>query len=264
MVRIVVVGIEGKMGKEIVAAAAEDGAVRVVAGTTRGGTMGESGGGREDGMPRFRDVEEALRSGDGEVVIDFSAPEGTVAGARASAAAGVPFVSGTTGLTTEQLATVAEAAGRVPVVYARNMSTGVAAVAHALAGLARALGGYDVEIVEAHHRGKADAPSGTAVALAEVIAEAWGVAADGAWSVGRREGGRRVGEIGIHAVRGGGNPGEHAVLFVGDGEEVRLAHRAFGRRAYAEGALRAARFAAAPGRPPGWYGMADVVSAGLD
>jgi 4-hydroxy-tetrahydrodipicolinate reductase len=118
--------------------------------------------------------------------------------------------------------------------------------------IVRALQGYDVEIVESHHRHKADAPSGTALALARAVAEASGGDLEGRARYGR-EGARprESEEIGIHAIRGGGNPGEHTVILAGDGEEIRLSHRAFSRASYAEGALRAARLIA--DQPPGWY-----------
>jgi 4-hydroxy-tetrahydrodipicolinate reductase len=160
-------------------------------------------------------------------------------------------------LSPEQLARLDAAAARVPVFHARNMSAGIDAILRALPALLAALPGYDVEIIETHHRHKRDAPSGTALAIAEAVARAIGSHLPDAATFGR-EGmaSRRPGEIGVHAVRGGGNPGEHAVIVAGDGEEIRLSHRSFGRRAYADGALRAARFVA--GRPPGRYGMADL------
>ena len=118
--------------------------------------------------------------------------------------------------------------------------------------LIRALDGYDVEIVETHHRHKVDAPSGTALALARAVAEASGGDVAGRMRHGR-EGARRrdADEIGIHAIRSGGNPGEHMVILASEGEELRLSHRAFSRASYAEGALRAARLIV--GQPPGWY-----------
>jgi 4-hydroxy-tetrahydrodipicolinate reductase len=140
------------------------------------------------------------------------------------------------------------------------MSLGIATIAAVLPILVRALEGYDVEIVETHHRHKADAPSGTALVLAEAIASA--LDADlGSRAVYGREGvaPRQAGEIGIHAVRAGGNAGEHTVLLANEGEEIRITHRALSRRTFALGALRAAEFVVA--RPPGLYTMADYVSS---
>jgi 4-hydroxy-tetrahydrodipicolinate reductase len=185
------------------------------------------------------------------VVIDVSAPAGTLAHARICADYGVPLVSGVTGLSAAEMAELRRLAARIPMLHARNLSPGMAALLALLPALAAALAGYDLEIVETHHRHKRDAPSGTALALAEA-------AAGGAPVVLGRGGiaPRADGEIGIHAVRGGGNPGEHAVIFAADGEEVRVCHRAFSRRAYADGALRAAAWIV--GQPAGWYGMVDL------
>jgi 4-hydroxy-tetrahydrodipicolinate reductase len=203
-------------------------------------------------------LEEVLSQVD--VVIDFTTPAATAAHARRCAEAGRGFVSGVTGLGTAELAALDEAARQVPVFCARNMSLGLAVLMEVLPGVARALTGYDVEIVETHHRYKSDAPSGTALALAEAIAGVSGaILPDGAVFGRQGYAPRASGELGIHAVRAGGNPGEHVVLFADDGEEIRICHRAFSRRTYALGAVRAARFVA--GRPPGRYGMADLLAS---
>jgi 4-hydroxy-tetrahydrodipicolinate reductase len=250
--RIVVAGVAGRMGREIIAAAREAG-VDVVGGVVRPGS-----GSTVDGVRVVERLEEVLPEAD--VVVDFTAPAATVALAGACAAAGRPFVSGTTGLTPEQRRALEGCAATVPVFYARNMSLGLAALLDSLPGIAGMLDGYDVEIVEAHHRHKADAPSGTALALAEAIAGATRAALPDDAVFGRRgHAPRRAGEIGLHAVRAGGNPGEHMVILADEGEEVRICHRAFGRRTYAQGALRAAAFVV--GRPPGLYGMADLLAA---
>jgi 4-hydroxy-tetrahydrodipicolinate reductase len=148
-------------------------------------------------------------------------------------------------------------AERIAVFHAANMSPGLNAALAVLPTLVRALEGYDVEIVETHHRQKVDAPSGTALMLARVVAEAGGGDVDGRLRHGR-EGWRRrdADEIGMHAIRSGGNPGEHVVILAGEGEELRLSHRAFSRVSYAEGALRAARLIV--GQPPGWYDPATL------
>jgi 4-hydroxy-tetrahydrodipicolinate reductase len=169
----------------------------------------------------------------------------------------VPLVSGTTGLDVAQIATVRAAAERVAVFHAANMSPGVNAALAVLPTLVRALGDYDVEIVEAHHRHKADAPSGTALALARAVAGLSGEALDGRLRHGREGTSLRdASEIGIHAIRAGGNPGEHTVILASEGEEVRLSHRAFSRASYAAGSLRAARLIV--GQPPGWYDPATL------
>jgi 4-hydroxy-tetrahydrodipicolinate reductase len=238
--RIGIAGIQGRMGREISALAAKHPEITVVGG------LGRRGG----KPPVFANAAELLP--DIDVLIDFTSPAAAAANAMACAAAGRPLVSGTTGLDSAQSATVREAAGSVAVFHAANMSPGVNAMLTVLPILVRALAGYDIEIVETHHRHKADAPSGTALALARVVADASGSPLASRARYGREGAAlRRPDEIGIHAVRAGGNPGEHAVILTGDGEEIGLSHRAFGRAAYAEGALRAARLIA--NQPPGWY-----------
>jgi 4-hydroxy-tetrahydrodipicolinate reductase len=208
-----------------------------------------------DGVRLFADVAALVPRID--VLIDFSAPVATVDHATACAAAGVPLVCGTTGLDAAQVAALRAAAERVAIFHAANMSPAVNAALAVLPALVRALQGYDVEIVESHHRHKVDAPSGTALALARAVADASGSDLEGRLRHGR-EGARRrdPGEIGIHAIRSGGNPGEHEVILAGEGEELRLSHRAFSRASYAEGALRATRLIA--GQPPGWYDPATL------
>lgn len=254
-IRLVIAGLGGRMGREVAAAAAGDPGFAIVGGTVRPGSA-------QDGAP-FAAVAGVAAAGarvvadpwaivaEADVVVDFSTPAGAVAHAEACAAHGVPLACGVTGFSPEAMAALRELAARTPILHARNMSPGVAALLALLPALGEALAGYDVEIVETHHRQKQDAPSGTALALAEA-------AAGGAARVFGREGvaPRAAGEVGIHAVRAGGNPGEHAVIFAADGEEVRVCHRAFSRRAYADGALRAATRLI--GRAPGLYGLADL------
>jgi 4-hydroxy-tetrahydrodipicolinate reductase len=244
-VRVGIAGIRGRMGREVAALAATDPGFRLVGGLSRC-----DGDDLPDGL-RVTSNARALLN-DIDVLIDFTTPTAAAGYAPACAEAGVALVTGTTGLDAAQSAALREAAERVAVFQAANMSPGVNAAMAVLPALTRALAGYDVEIVEAHHRDKADAPSGTALALARVVAEASGTALDGRAVYGRDGARRRApGEIGIHALRGGGNPGEHAVIFSGDGEEIRLSHRSFDRSAYAAGALRAARLIVR--QPPGWY-----------
>ena len=226
------------MGQEIVALAEADPSVVV-----RGGI------GREDSA----DLANLVR--DCDVLIDFSTPEASVIACSSAAEAGRPIVIGTTGLDADQLVLLWNASERVPVWYARNMSTGVSVLQRLLPEIARALTGYDIELIEAHHRHKADAPSGTALMLAEAILDGLSDVRNHPFVHGR-EGyaPRQPGEIGIHAIRGGGNNGEHTVLFASDEEEIRISHRAYSRRAFAAGAVRAAQ--AIHGQPPGWYGPA--------
>jgi 4-hydroxy-tetrahydrodipicolinate reductase len=254
--RIAVAGAAGRMGREVMDAAQGYPGVALVGAIVRPGI--EPGRLPARGDAGCRVVEDvAALAGAVDVLIDFTNPEATVVLADWCAEAGVAFVSGTTGLSLEQVSRLDRAAARVPVFHARNLSPGIDAILRALPQLLAALPGYDVEIVETHHRHKRDAPSGTAMAIAETAARAIGSRLPDDATFGRDGIAlRRASEIGIHAVRGGGNPGEHAIVIAGDGEEIRLAHRSFGRRAYADGALRAARFVA--DRPPGRYGMADL------
>lgn len=232
--RLAVVGWSGRMGREIAALAATDDTL-VIAGGVGQATVSE--------LPRV------LAAAD--VAIDFSSPDATSAVIAAVRDARVPLVIGTTGLAPEAVADLRALSTEVPVWYARNMSTGVSLLQRILPEVARALAGFDIEVLEAHHRHKVDAPSGTALMLAEAILA--GLEGPAPFVHGRDgHAPREVGEIGFHAIRGGGNPGEHTVLFASEQEEVRISHRAFTRQVFAAGAIRAAR--AIHGAEPGWYG----------
>ena len=196
-----------------------------------------------------------------DVAVDFSSPSATAATAAQVAAAGVPWVVGTTGLGAAEQAAVAQAARKIPVVLSANMSLGVNLLYALVEQAARTLAGlrYDCEIIERHHRRKKDAPSGTALYLGEAAAQGFGwnlkdVAVDGRTGI---PGERPEKEIGFHAVRGGDVVGDHAVLFAADGECIELSHRATSRDTLALGALRAAAWL--PGRAPALYGMRDVL-----
>lgn len=251
-VRLIVAGCAGRMGREIAAAAASDPDVEIVGGTRRPGSPAPAD------MRSAEDVIELLR--DGDVVVDFTTPAATLACAKAAAMAGKAVVVGTTGLTAEQIDELRELSKLVPVLYSRNMSIGVNALLELLPLLAKALPGYDVEITEAHHRHKKDAPSGTALALGEAVAGALGtklaeVANHGREGIEPRE----AGEIGFHAIRAGGNAGEHWVLFADEGEQIQVVHRAYSRRTFALGAVRAAKWVAS--QPAGFYTMTDLLRA---
>ncbi|MFO7156481.1 MAG: 4-hydroxy-tetrahydrodipicolinate reductase [Pseudomonadota bacterium] len=256
MTRAVLVGIGGRMGEEILRLAPEM-QVQVVAGTGTGRRVPESAA--RLGIPVETDLGRALDRG-ADVVIDFSSPEGCAVAARICAERGVPLVSGTTGLDEAGFALLRETAQRVPVLHAPNMSVGIQLLLRLVEETARALGeGFDVEILEAHHRHKKDAPSGTALRLAETVAAALGrdLREDGRFGREGLVGPRPAREIGVLALRGGDVVGEHTVYFFGEGERLELTHRASSRSAFARGALRAARWIV--GRPPGLYGMRDVL-----
>ena len=192
-----------------------------------------------------------------DVLIDFTRPEGTLAHLKHAKA----MVIGTTGFTVEDKERIADAAKRIPIAMAANFAIGVNALYKLAETAARILGdAYDVEIVEAHHRHKVDAPSGTALHLGEIVANALGRDLDKNAVFGRKGdlGERKPKQIGFHAIRAGDIVGEHTVIFAGTGERVEVTVRSQSRTTYAQGALRAARFL--QGRAPGLYGMGDVLS----
>lgn len=197
-----------------------------------------------------------------QVLIDFTRVGGTLAHLPICEAAGCAMVVGTTGFNADELARLHETAERVPLLWAPNTSLGVAALMQLLDQAARLLGPrYEVEILEAHHRHKVDAPSGTALQMGEVIAQAQGtrLADRAVWAREGHTGARPADAIGFAVVRGGDIIGEHMAMFCGEGERLELSHRSSSRLHYAQGALAAARFLAA--RSPGLYRMADVVAA---
>jgi 4-hydroxy-tetrahydrodipicolinate reductase len=192
-----------------------------------------------------------------DVFLDFSLPEGTAR--LLELAPERPLVVGTTGLGPELMAGLQAHARRAPVLLAPNFSTGVTLLIELVQIASRVLSSYDAEIVEAHHRHKRDAPSGTALALAQALADARKVSLDERACYGREGhvGARPTGEIGIHAVRAGDIVGEHRVMIAGPGERIELQHVATSRQAFVGGALRAVRWIR--GRQPGMYGMRDVL-----
>ncbi len=204
------------------------------------------------------DIERTLA--DADVLIDFTRPEGTLAHLAACDVLKVKMVIGTTGLSEQHRERMADVAQRIAIVAAPNMSVGVNLVFKLLDTAARVLSeGYDVEIVEAHHRHKVDAPSGTALRMGEVVARAVGRDLASCAVYGREgvTGERNASTIGFATVRGGDIVGDHTVLFAGVGERVEITHKASSRATFAQGALRAARWLA--DRPAGLYDMQDVL-----
>jgi len=252
--RVAVVGAAGRMGCEVVRAALEDESFELAGGVVEpgapelGSDLGELCGYGKAGVAASADPPEGA-----ETLIEFTTPEASVEHLSYRR----PVVIGTTGLSEAQLAEVEEAAKGVPIVLAPNMSVGVNLLREVVRELSGRLG-YDVEIVESHHRNKVDAPSGTALLLARAAAEGRGSELDEVAVYGREgRSPRQEDEIGIHALRGGAVVGEHRVIFYGQGEEVEVIHRALSRRTFAAGALRAARFVATA--EPGLYSMRDVL-----
>ncbi len=207
----------------------------------------------------FADIASLARASD--VVVDFTHASAAAGHAGVLAAAGVAYVLGTSGLSAADEHAVATAARQIPVVYAANFSPGVTLLLALAEQMAAALPAqtYDAEIVEMHHRQKVDAPSGTAIALGRAVAAGRGVKLEDVKESGRdgHTGARKPGAIGFAAMRGGQVVGEHTLLFAAADEQIALTHRAFDRRAFAAGAIRAALWVV--GRPPGLYGMRDVL-----
>ncbi len=214
--------------------------------------------GHASGVTITSDLREGLKNA--EVLIDFTRPEGTLAHLAVCAELGVKVVIGTTGFSDAQKAEIARYAEKTAVVFAPNMSVGVNVTFKLLQMAAKALStGYDIEILEAHHRHKVDAPSGTALKMGEVIAEALGRDLKEC-AVYAREGvtgERDPSSIGFAAIRGGDIVGDHMVLFAGTGERIEISHKASSRAGYAQGSLRAVRFLAA--QRTGLFDMFDVL-----
>jgi 4-hydroxy-tetrahydrodipicolinate reductase len=263
MVKVVVTGAAGRMGREIVRLVhGAEGLVLHGAVERPGLAVGQDpgllAGAGTTGLQVVDSLQAALRGAG--VLVDFTHFEASAAHAEACAAAGVPIVIGSTGFTPEARARVVAAARRIPVVLSPNMSVGVNVLFELVRQAASVLGdAYDVEIVELHHKRKKDAPSGTAVRLAEVAAEALGrdPGQDLTYARHGMIGERPAREIGLQTLRGGDVVGEHTVFFCGEGERLELTHRATAREQFARGAVRAARWIA--GRPPGLHDMFDVL-----
>jgi 4-hydroxy-tetrahydrodipicolinate reductase len=240
-IRIGIAGVSGRMGRLLVEEVAVAGCM--LSGGTRSG--------------------EALAAlaAASDVVIDFTRANAVRGHAEALAAAGTAWVLGTSGLSAADEAAVAAAAARIPVVYAANFSAGVTLVLALAERMAASLPAaqYDAEILEMHHRQKVDSPSGTALALGRAVAAGRGVDLATVMQSGRdgHTGPRPTGAIGFAALRGGQVVGEHSLLFAGADEQIVLTHKAFDRRTFASGAVRAALWVA--GRPPGLRGMRDVL-----
>jgi 4-hydroxy-tetrahydrodipicolinate reductase len=228
-----------------------------------GRAAGEVAGTGTAGVPLTVDRKQALYGA--QVAIDFTLPEALEANVNACVDAGTALVVGTTGLGQKHLAALERAAHDIPVVYGRNMSVGVNVFIELVTRAAHALGEeYDVEIIEAHHRQKVDAPSGTALAIGDAIAATRGRKLKDL-AVRSRDGqiGPRVpGTIGFSVIRGGSIVGDHSVMFVAPEERLEFAHHAIDRKTFARGALRAAQWLA--GRAPGFYTMTDVLGLGGD
>lgn len=264
MVNVAVFGVCGRMGGAVIRCLADTkgmrltGAVTETADPALGRDAGEVCALPPLGVALTDDLVAGLR--DAQVAVDFTLPAATEANVAAAAAQGTAMVVGTTGLGATQMAALQSGARRIPIVYARNMSVGMAVFKDLVARAAAALDDdYDVEIVEAHHGKKVDAPSGTALELGERVAEARGRTLEPVAVYGRygRTAPRERGAVGFSVIRAGTIVGDHSVLFAGAEEQVELRHRAADRMSFARGALRAAGWVLA--QPPGLYSIEDVL-----
>ncbi|ELY70877.1 4-hydroxy-tetrahydrodipicolinate reductase [Natrinema versiforme] len=252
-VRLGVTGATGRMGREVLSAATGREDCEVVFAVNRE-PDGESVEGVD--VESAGEFESLVADREPTAVIDFTGPESAADYARACAAAGVAFVTGTTGFDDDQYEALEDASEDIAVLHAPNFARGVQALVNVVGDAVQDLPGYDVELVETHHNGKRDAPSGTANRLLEEI-EANGEFTER--THGREgEAPREAGEIGVHALRAGNITGEHEIVLAGNHEEVRLTHRAEDRGVFAAGAVDAAVWIA--GQKAGWYDFADVIS----
>lgn len=262
--RLVVTGAAGRMGRMLIKTIHETPGVVLSGALEREGSiaLGEDAGllagcGKA-GVAISLDPLAAILKADG--ILDFSTPAASIEFAALAAQARIALVTGTTGLSADDLARIAAAARHAPIVRSGNMSLGVNLLAALARRAAKALGAdFDIEILEMHHRMKVDAPSGTALLLSEAVAEGRGVdlAARTAPPRHGHTGARRSGDIGFASLRGGSVAGDHSVIFAGDGERIELTHRADDRAVFARGAVKAALWA--HGRKAGLYSMADVL-----
>lgn len=262
-IRYAIAGSAGRMGRTLIEAVQQDEGATLAAALEQSGSpfLGKDAGelvGAPCGVPISADIDAALAVSD--CLIDFTRPEGTLQHLAACRRHRVSLVIGTTGFSVEGKQAIEDAAREIPVVFAPNMAVGVNAVFRLLDVAARILSqGYDVEVIEAHHRHKVDAPSGTALHMGEIVAAALGRDLSECAVYGR-EGhtGERPGtQIGFSTIRGGDIIGDHTVLFAGSGERIEITHKSGGRMPYALGALRAGRFM--NGRDAGLFDMQDVL-----
>ena len=268
MVRVAVTGVSGRMGSALLRFVREDEGMELVGATDRPGSPAiglDAGLAARLGALEV-EVHDDLRSvltgpRQPQVVIDFTSAEASVRHAQLCAESGVALVVGSTGFSVEDKSQITGAAAKVPTVMAPNMSVGVSLLLRLVGEAAQVLGpGFDAEVLELHHRLKKDAPSGTALRLGEVVADAYAKAGAPQAVRTAREGAvgeRTRSEIGIMGLRGGDVVGEHTVYFLGNGERLELTHRATSRDTFAAGAVRAAHWVV--GKPAGLYDMLDVL-----
>lgn len=258
--RLAVNGASGRMGRVLLDLLRDDRRFEVTAALTAPGMpqLGERVW-YDSEAPRFQAEWPQLPP---DAVIDFSGPGGLLSALQYCTAYGVALVSGTTGIDAALKASVEQAASRIPLMHASNFSLGVAVLTRLVRQAAAALPQWDLEILEAHHHRKTDAPSGTALSLGEAAAAARGTTLAQAGVTGSREGLRGAGSIGFAVVRGGDIVGEHVAMLIGSGERVELAHRASDRSIFARGAIEAAHWLVR--QPPGSYDLDAMLASRAD
>lgn len=266
MIKIAILGAAGRMGRTLVRCAAQAANLKLVSALESdqcpllGKDAGLVAGGADIGVPLSSDTRKAIHAAD--VLIDFSFPSATLRHAQLGVEFKKGMVIGTTGLNAQDGDSLRKAAAKIPIVWSPNMSLGVNLLFAMVEQTARRLAEYDLEIIETHHKHKKDAPSGTALRLAEAAAAARKVVLADVVTHGREglEAERPAGQIGIHSVRAGDVVGDHTVVFAAGGERLELTHRASSRDCFALGALRAAEWIV--GRQPGIYTMQHVLEIG--
>jgi len=261
--RIAIAGADGRMGRMLIEAVLQSPDLQLTVALDRAGStaIGQDAGaflGRETGVTISDQLEQLANA---DCLIDFTRPEGTLAHLKACVEHGTKCVIGTTGFDEQGKQAIHAASQKIAIVFAPNMSVGVNATLKLLDMAARLLNdGYDVEVFEAHHRNKVDAPSGTALAMGDAVANAWGKKLDDIadWARHGETGPRESGRIGFSVVRGGDIIGDHTVYFCGTGERIEITHRSSSRSTYAQGSLRAARYLSR--KEFGLFDMQDVLA----
>jgi len=250
MLNIILSGCGGAMGQVVSRRAKERGDCVIVAGIDPDSKMNE-------GYPVFSGADECAAGAD--VIVDFSHPSAVEGLLALSKRSGIPLVLATTGLSREQIASIREASKDIPVFFSFNMSLGINLMSALAKTAARVLGEhFDIEIIEKHHNRKIDAPSGTAILLANAVSEPLPISPEYVYERRSKRQKRNKNEIGLHAIRGGTIVGEHELLFAGQDETLSITHTAYSKEVFATGALNAALFM--QGKPPGLYDMNDLIA----
>ena len=250
MVNVLIYGIAGRMGQSIFQRIQKEKDITCIGGIDPNPLC------LKFPVPVDKEIEKIIEKA--ELVIDFSMPEGTLNALNACKKFTKPFLSGTTGLTHQQFKQFTAASEAIPIFYASNMSIGIALMTKLAIQAAQSLEStYDIEIIEKHHRGKKDAPSGTALSLGKAIAESKKIEFEKVSHFGRKEP-RNQKEITFHSIRGGGIIGEHSVLFLNDNEILEITHKALSRDLFVDGVIRAARFIM--NQPPGLYSVQNTIA----